>query len=185
MRLAALRLPPLAPPGALALAAGAAWLGWSTATRGFAGAAVAGADLVFHEAGHAVFAIFGWRFLTILGGTLGQLAFPLVATAVFLLRGRLLSAGATLVWLGLNLVDVGRYAADAEARALPLLADSIDAHDWWNMLGMLGLRAHCGFIGGLFAAAGWALVGAVPALALRLAFGGDPGHPGLPAERPR
>jgi len=67
------------------------------------------------------------------------------------------------VWLGVNPVDVGIYAADAERRVLPLLAPSIDSHDRWSMLGMLGLRAHADAIGGTIQALGWALQGAAAA----------------------
>jgi hypothetical protein len=62
-----------------------------------------------------------------------------------------------------NLVNVGRYAADAELRLLPLLAADEDAHDWWNLLGMMGLRHHAALIGGAIAAAGWAAQVAAPA----------------------
>ncbi len=72
------------------------------------------------------------------------------------------------VWLGVNLVDVGTYAADAEARVLPLLAPDQNAHDWWQMLGMLGVRSHCEWIGGTLQAVGWALQGAAPAWAVAL-----------------
>ncbi len=71
-----------------------------------------------------------------------------------------------VVWLGFNLVDVGRYAADASARVLPLLALDEDSHDWWNMLGMLGVRDHCRGIGGTISALGWILWAAAPAWTL-------------------
>jgi hypothetical protein len=71
-----------------------------------------------------------------------------------------------VVWVGVNLVNVGRYAADAEVRVLPLLAADADSHDWWNMLGMLGVRGHATAIGGTIAAAGWALQALGPGWAL-------------------
>lgn len=151
-----------------ALAAGAALLAWSDATHGFLAAIVDGADLVFHEAGHPIFGLLGWRFLTILGGTLGQLAFPAIAAAVFFRRGRAVPFAAALVWAGLNLVNVGRYAADGEARLLPLLAPDANSHDWWNMLGMLGVRHHAPTIGRVIENAGWALQALAPAWAARL-----------------
>ena len=33
-------------------------------------------NLIIHESGHTIFGIFGWRFLTVLGGTLMQLLIP-------------------------------------------------------------------------------------------------------------
>ncbi len=146
-----------APSGAAvaALAAGTALLLWSELTNGFLARIVDGADLLFHEAGHPIFGVFGWRFLTYLGGTLGQLAFPAVAAAIFALRRRPVSLGAAIVWIGLNLVNIGRYAADGQARLLPILAADASEHDWWNLLGMLHVRPHAPAIGGVIMAAGW------------------------------
>jgi hypothetical protein len=42
-------------------------------------------NLVFHEAGHVIFTPFG-RFITILGGTLGQWLIPFIVLCAFLLR---------------------------------------------------------------------------------------------------
>lgn len=159
-------LDPPAPWEALALGLFAALLAWSRATRGFLAAAVAGADLVFHEAGHPVFGLLGSRFLTFLGGTIGQLAFPVAAALGFLRRRRAAPFALMVVWLGFNLVDVGTYAADAMARALPLLAPDQGSHDWWNMLGMLGVREHCRGIGGTIQALGWLLWIGAPAWTL-------------------
>ena len=36
--------------------------------------------LIIHEAGHTIFGIFGWRFLTVLGGTLLQILIPFLLT---------------------------------------------------------------------------------------------------------
>ena len=159
-------LPAFPPPSGAAVAAllaGVALLLRSERTHGFLAAAIHGADLVFHEAGHPIFGILGSRFLMFLGGTLGQLAFPVAAAVVFASRRQTASFGAAVVWIGLNLVNVGRYAADAELRVLPLLAADEDAHDWWNLLGMMGLRHHATLIGGAIAAAGWAAQVAAPA----------------------
>ncbi len=147
---------------AVALGAGAALLAWSAATHGAIAAVVAGADLVFHEAGHPILSVFGSRFLTYLGGAIGQLAFPAVAAVAFARRRDAGSFGAALLWLGFNVVEIGRYAADGRVRALPLLAPDEDAHDWWNLLGMMGLRDRAEPIGALIAAAGWATMIAAP-----------------------
>ena len=40
-------------------------------------------NLVFHEAGHVIFAIFGNRTLTILGGSLNQLLIPFIVLITF------------------------------------------------------------------------------------------------------
>lgn len=146
-----------------ALALFATLLAWSHLTRGFFAAVVAGADLVFHEAGHPIFGLLGSRFLMFLGGTLAQLALPTAAALGFARTRRPGSFAVAIVWLGFNLVDVGTYAADASARALPLLAPDEDSHDWWNLLGMLGVREHSRGIGGTIAAIGWLLWAGAPA----------------------
>lgn len=145
------------------LAGGAALLAWSQVTGGRLAGILSYADLVFHEAGHVVFGLFGWRFLTILGGTLGQLAFPVAAAIRFGLTRQTAPYAAMVVWLGVNLVDVGTYAADGNARLLPLITMDPDTHDWWHLLGMLGIREHAEVVGGAIRAVGWALWGAAPA----------------------
>jgi hypothetical protein len=150
----------------LALVVGTALLASSQLAHGFLAAVVDGFDLMVHEAGHPILGLFGSRFLMFLGGTLAQLAFPAAAAVAFATRRQPASFAVALVWLGLNLVNVGTYAADGEARLLPLLAADEDAHDWWNMLGMLGLRHQAPAIGGAIAAVGWALQAAAPGWAL-------------------
>ncbi len=158
-----------------ALAAGAALLWTSTATRGLVFAIVSGADLVFHEAGHPVFGLLGSRLLTALGGGLGQLFFPVLASVLFARRRQAGSFATALLWVGFNVVDIGRYAADGRVRALPLLAPDVDAHDWWNILGMLGLRERAELIGGSIEAVGWAIMIFAPAwLAFRFWRGRRP-----------
>ena len=94
-------------------------------------------DLVFHEAGHVIFALFG-RFIAILGGSLNQVLVPAVCTGVFLARQQYGSAAVTLFWTGQSLADVAVYVADGRAMALPLLAEGL-IHDWNFILGTLGL----------------------------------------------
>jgi hypothetical protein len=156
-----------APSGAAvaALLAGTALLLRSQLTHGFLAAALDGADLLFHEAGHPLFSVFGWRFLTILGGTLGQLAFPVLAAVVFARRRETASFAVAVIWIGFNLVNIGTYAADGEARLLPLVGADQDGHDWWNMLGALGLRSSAPGIGRFIRFWGWTLEAVAPAWA--------------------
>ncbi len=158
-------LPAPAPWEAAGVALLAAALAWSLRSHGFLAAIVSGADLVFHEAGHPILGLLGSRFLMYLGGTVAQLAIPAAAASAFALRRRTAPFAVALVWLAFNLVEVGTYAADAMDRALPLLAPDADAHDWWNILGMLGVRERCRGIGGTIAAAGWTLWALAPAWA--------------------
>jgi hypothetical protein len=157
-----LRFPPPRGPAVAALLVGATLLARSQLTHGALAAVVNGADLVFHEAGHPIFGLLGWRFLMFLGGTLGQLAFPVAGAVTFARRRELVPLCVALVWLGVNLVDVGRYMADAEARALPLLTGEPGTHDWWNLLGMLGIREAGPALGGALETLGWGLWAAAP-----------------------
>jgi hypothetical protein len=101
-------------------------------------------NLMFHEAGHAVFRPFG-EFMTILGGSLMQLIMPAVVVAAFLVTNRdPFGASIGLWWLGESLMDLAVYINDARAMQLTLLGggtgqDRPGMHDWNNILGWLGL----------------------------------------------
>lgn len=90
-----------------------------------------GANLLFHEAGHVFFGLFG-ETLGVLGGTLGQLVFPLATALHFALRGRGFDASVCTLWLGESLMYAGVYVADANRQELPLINDGI--HDWFWLL---------------------------------------------------
>ncbi len=104
-------------------------------------------NLVFHEAGHVLFMPFG-SFMTVLGGTLGQLLMPLAAGAALLYRNRdAFGASLALWWLGQSLMDVAPYINDARDLQLMLLGggtgrDRPGMHDWENILLDLGLIEH-------------------------------------------
>ena len=95
-------------------------------------------DLVFHEAGHVIFGLFG-AFIGSLGGSLNQVLIPAICTAVFLRQGRTASGAVALFWTGENVIDVGVYAADGRDMRLPLLAEGL-THDWNYILSALSLR---------------------------------------------
>ncbi len=101
--------------------------------------------LPFHEAGHVLLMPFG-RFVTVLGGSLFQVAIPLLCGGVFLLKNRdPFAASVTLWWAGQSLMDLGPYIADARALSLPLLGGrtgaEVEGHDWEYLLGTTGLLA--------------------------------------------
>ena len=122
-------------------------------------------DLIIHEAGHFFFRFFG-RFMEIAGGSLLQLLMP----ALFVYQGvywsNKLGTQLALLLLGQNFVDVSIYAADAQARALPLIGNlGPESHDWHNLLVMTGLLEHTALIAGAIYACAfvcWALMLAVP-----------------------
>jgi hypothetical protein len=104
-------------------------------------------NLVFHEAGHAVFGFFG-DFLGVLGGTLMQVLIPAIATGHFVLYGQRWSGMVTLFWVSQSLFNVSVYVKDARAQALPLLGGDGVIHDWNWLLGRLGLLSWDQVIGG-------------------------------------
>lgn len=127
--------------------------------------------LPFHEAGHVIFGVLGVRFLTVLGGTLGQLLIPLIIIGAFVLRRNPFGGSVGLWWLGQSFMDVAVYANDARAGQLPLLggvtgSEVEDYHDWEVMLGKLGWLAYDHHIARLFYGCGALL------MLLALAWGG-------------
>ena len=122
---------------------GGFWLGellW-TVTHAF--------DLIVHEAGHFFFRFFG-RFMMIAGGSIMQLLLPALLVFQGVTWGNKLGTQLALLLLGQNFVDVSLYAADAQARALPLIAGlGPESHDWHNLLAMTGTLAHTPLIAGL------------------------------------
>ena len=98
-------------------------------------------NLVFHEAGHVLFAVFG-RFLAVLGGSLFQLALPLALAGAFLRQHDPFGAAVCTWWAGQNLLDLAPYIADARALQLVLLGGrtgaEVEGHDWEYLLGQVG-----------------------------------------------
>jgi hypothetical protein len=95
-------------------------------------------DLVFHEAGHVIFGVFG-RFLAILGGSLNQVLIPSICTGYFVWHRQPAAAAVMLFWVGESVTDVAIYVADGRDMALPLLAEGL-IHDWNWILSELSLR---------------------------------------------
>jgi hypothetical protein len=99
-------------------------------------------DLVFHEAGHVLFAPFG-GFMVALGGSLMQLIVPVVCGVAFLKKRDIFGAAVAAWWAGQNLVDLGPYIADARALQIELLGGAtgaeVEGHDWEAILTTLGL----------------------------------------------
>lgn len=94
------------------------------------------ANLLFHEAGHVIFGIFG-RTLGLYGGTLGQLVFPAITAIVFLRQKSLVSFAVSMLWLFENLLNIARYMADARAHVIPLVGSG--DHDWTRIFSNWGV----------------------------------------------
>jgi hypothetical protein len=101
-------------------------------------------NLPFHEAGHILFTPFG-RWMSSLGGTLGQLLIPLLCLTVLLVKTKDPFGGAvSLWWLGESFMDIAPYIADARKQELMLLGGvtgkeaDYGYHDWEFILGQIG-----------------------------------------------
>jgi hypothetical protein len=102
-------------------------------------------NLPFHEAGHIFFQIFG-RWMTSLGGTLGQLLIPFVCLLVLLIKTRdPFGASAALWWVGESFMDIAPYINDARSGELMLLGGvtgkeaDYGYHDWEFILSEVGI----------------------------------------------
>ncbi len=105
-----------------------------------------GVNLLFHEAGHLFFGLLG-RTLHFLGGTLGQLFFPVACAIHFLQARRFFEAWIMGLWLAESLMNTARYLGDAQAQSLPLVGGHI--HDWNWLLSQWGLLRSCESIAAL------------------------------------
>ena len=122
------------------------------------------ANVFLHEAGHPIMGIFG-RTAMFWGGTIFQLAFPIVALGMFFVRREMQGVCFSLFWLGANLVHVGCYMADARAGELPLLGGG--EHDWEFIFGQLWLLEWDVVIGTATRVVGWLTMLAAPAWMVR------------------
>ena len=78
-------------------------------------------NLIFHEAGHLIFAFFG-DFITSLGGTLMQLIIPILCMITLFIKTNDPFGGSICFWwVGENFLDISIYMNDAERMWLPLL----------------------------------------------------------------
>ncbi|MEQ9089837.1 MAG: hypothetical protein RIE52_02035 [Balneola sp.] len=99
--------------------------------------------LIIHEAGHTIFGLFGWRFLTVLGGTLLQMLIPFVLFIVSWRNRQIIAAQLSLYWLGFAWLDSAAYCADAYKQDLPLIGNlPKSAHDFLNILSDMNILNH-------------------------------------------
>ena len=141
----------------LALAVLLAWLAWG-AFRDEYGyiPLLSDIDLAIHEFGHMLFMPFGipilGRTMVILGGSLTEVAFPLLFVVYFLRQcedGRRRDVFAAMVclwWSAIGLLATAIYCADSRAGKLMLLdgltGQESEGHDWYNLLDRWGWLEH-------------------------------------------
>jgi hypothetical protein len=100
-------------------------------------------NIPFHEAGHLLFSPLG-EFMAYLGGTLMQVLVPAVCGVAFLRSGDRFGASVAMWWVGQSLIDAAPYINDARVRELMLIGgvtgqEVPEGHDWYVLLGKLGL----------------------------------------------
>ncbi len=119
-----------------------------------------GITLAFHEMGHVLFAPFG-EWLAVAGGSIVQLAIPITASLLLLLRRDFFGSAVVLNWLAESLAGLAAYVADARAQSLTLvsLGDSEEGpiHDWAYLLGHAGLLSWDVSLARLVHLLGWAV----------------------------
>lgn len=93
-------------------------------------------DLILHEGGHTIFGLFGWRFLTILGGSLMAVLIPFLLFLTAWNKKQKILAQACLFQMGYSTFVSAVYCADAYYKVLPLIGndESKAGHDYANML---------------------------------------------------
>ncbi|MCK5832154.1 hypothetical protein KAH81_00630 [bacterium] len=99
-----------------------------------------GLNLGIHELGHYLFLPFG-HFLHMAGGTITQLAAPIVSVFLFYRQRDYFAIAVCFGWLSTNFYDIGVYVADARAQELPLVTPfgGEAMHDWFYLLNKLNL----------------------------------------------
>lgn len=100
-----------------------------------------GVNLLIHEGGHFLFNFLGNKFLMIAGGTIFQLAVPVMFAIHLYMNGDLFGAGLCTFWTGESLIYSAVYIGDAMAQKLPLWGGGL--HDWDYMLRQTGLLLYC------------------------------------------
>ncbi|MFC1993650.1 hypothetical protein ACFLVI_00120 [Chloroflexota bacterium] len=110
------------------------------------------ANLLFHEAGHLIFRVFGDA-MALYGGTLGQLIIPIICIVAFWRQRSLVSVLVVLVWLFENLFNIAGYVADARAQELPLVGGG--EHDWANILSRWGALHYDMMLATILRVIGW------------------------------
>ena len=117
--------------------------------------------LIFHEAGHVVFRLFG-EWVMVLGGTLGQLTIPAILGSALLIRNRDPFGASLGLWLfGVSLLDVSAYMYDALHPQLMLLSGMTGedgGHDWIYLFSSTGLLQESQLIGAIVHKVGALLV---------------------------
>lgn len=105
--------------------------------------------LLIHEGGHGIFKIFG-SFIYTLGGSLMQILMAGLFIFYFYINKKMLGVQFSLIFLSENLFNISKYAADAQARKLPLLGGNKVYHDWHFLLSKMNILQYDQIVGYCF-----------------------------------
>lgn len=116
------------------------WIGYQHLTDPMYTSLFGGINLGIHELGHVLFRPLG-EFLSVAGGTLTQLAAPLVSAFLFARQPDWFAETFCGAWLATNLYNVAVYLGDARTMELPLvsLGGGEAIHDWHYLLSHMGV----------------------------------------------
>jgi hypothetical protein len=103
-------------------------------------------NLIFHEAGHWMFYIFG-KTISICMGSGTEVLIPIICSAYFYLTNQKFSAYFIFYWITIALVDVSVYINDSIVMQIPLLGGDSVIHDWNYLLSSFNLLSYTHFIG--------------------------------------
>jgi len=123
-------------------------------------------NVAVHEFGHMLFMPFGIPVLgdtmVILGGSLLQVAFPLIFVGYFLFSKKHRDPHAAMIclwWAATSVAELAVYVADARARDLTLIngltGKESDGHDWYNLLSQWGVLSRDLIYAGRMRATAW------------------------------
>jgi hypothetical protein len=120
-----------------------------------------GITFLIHEAGHVVFGFAG-EFVMVAGGSVLQLAAPVLAGFILWRQSDFFGVAFAGSWLSYSLINLSSYIGDAQRQILPLLGvgSGEPIHDWNYLLTAVGLMEQDRLLAALVRTAG-ALVGVV------------------------
>ena len=94
-----------------------------------------GLTLGVHEGGHVLFSPLG-ELMEVAGGSITQVAVPIIVALAFLRQREYFGISVALAWLSMSLTNLATYIGDARNQDLPLVSmgSGDPIHDWHYLL---------------------------------------------------